>query len=277
MEDVKVHYNSDKPAQLQAHAYAQGTEIHIAPGQENHLPHEAWHIVQQKSGRVKQTLQIKDGVSVNNDAGLEREADIMGNISMQKAQTNTSFNEQVTQSESSYKSSLDYKPGIIQKTDDDHTTLGADPALWSPADHKKVKENLYSRLRDAKDRALAIAKAYALAKGAPAAIHNIKLEDFEITQRAQTGYGRIPVEQVYSLRQGQVAASGNDNRREWIITVDIDDPPYSPGGQRPHVGYTVVVRSIGANAVGVPRDIGHVWLDAVPAGRGALRGVNIWG
>ena len=32
MDDVKVHYNSDKPAQLQAHAYAQGTDIHVASG-----------------------------------------------------------------------------------------------------------------------------------------------------------------------------------------------------------------------------------------------------
>jgi len=33
MDDVKVHYNSDRPAQLQAHAYAQATDIHVAPGQ----------------------------------------------------------------------------------------------------------------------------------------------------------------------------------------------------------------------------------------------------
>jgi len=30
--DVKVHYNSDKPAQLQALDYAQGTDIHVGPG-----------------------------------------------------------------------------------------------------------------------------------------------------------------------------------------------------------------------------------------------------
>ena len=48
LDDVKVHKNSDKPAQLQAHAYAQGTDIHLGPGQEKHLPHEAWHVVQQK-------------------------------------------------------------------------------------------------------------------------------------------------------------------------------------------------------------------------------------
>ncbi len=78
MNDVRVHHNSDKPAQLQAHAYAQGTEIHLASGQEKHLPHEAWHVVQQKQGRVKPTMQMKGKVDVNDDAGLEKEADVIG-------------------------------------------------------------------------------------------------------------------------------------------------------------------------------------------------------
>jgi len=77
MDDVQVHYNSVKPSQLQALAYAQGTDIHIAPGQEQHLPHEAWHVVQQKQGRVQPTIQIQ-GVNINDNEGLEREADIMG-------------------------------------------------------------------------------------------------------------------------------------------------------------------------------------------------------
>jgi hypothetical protein len=47
------------PGQLQAHAFAQGTDIHIAPGQERHLPHEAWHVVQQRKGRVKPTMQLQ--------------------------------------------------------------------------------------------------------------------------------------------------------------------------------------------------------------------------
>lgn len=83
MDDVKVHYNSGKPAQLQAHAFAQGTDIHLGSGQEKHLPHEAWHVVQQKQGRVKPTLQMKGGVNVNDDEVLEREADKMGARSMQ--------------------------------------------------------------------------------------------------------------------------------------------------------------------------------------------------
>lgn len=75
LDDVHVHYNSSKPAQVQALAYTQGTEIHVGPGQERHLAHEAWHVVQQKQGRVKPTLQAK-GVKINDDDGLEREADV---------------------------------------------------------------------------------------------------------------------------------------------------------------------------------------------------------
>lgn len=78
VDDVRVHYNSSKPSQLNAHAYAQGPEIYLGPGQEKHLPHEAWHVVQQKQGRVKTTMQMKDGVNLNDDMGLEREADEMG-------------------------------------------------------------------------------------------------------------------------------------------------------------------------------------------------------
>lgn len=77
MDDVKVHYNSSKPAQLQALAYTQGTEIHVAPGQQKHLAHEAWHVVQQKQGRVRPDTQIR-GMAVNNNRTLEHEADAMG-------------------------------------------------------------------------------------------------------------------------------------------------------------------------------------------------------
>jgi len=77
LDDVKVHYNSAEPSQLHALAYTQGTEIHVGPGQEKHLPHEAWHTVQQKQGRVSATTQMR-GVSINDDQALEREADVMG-------------------------------------------------------------------------------------------------------------------------------------------------------------------------------------------------------
>lgn len=77
MDDVKVHRNSSKPAQLQAEAYAQGSDIHLAPGKEKHLAHETWHVAQQKQGRVKPTMN-KGGTPINDSPKLEREADSMG-------------------------------------------------------------------------------------------------------------------------------------------------------------------------------------------------------
>ena len=77
LSDVRVHRNSGKPAQLNALAYAQGNEIHLGPGQEQHLPHEAWHVVQQRQGRVSETVQLA-GVGINDEVRLEREADLMG-------------------------------------------------------------------------------------------------------------------------------------------------------------------------------------------------------
>ncbi len=77
LSPVRVHYNSARPAQLYAHAYTQGTDIHVAPSQEKHLPHEGWHVVQQMQGRVKPTIEA-GGVSINDDRGLENEAEVMG-------------------------------------------------------------------------------------------------------------------------------------------------------------------------------------------------------
>ena len=79
---VRVKTNSSNPAQLNALAYTQGQDIHVAPGQEKHLPHEGWHAVQQMQGRVNPTTQAK-GVSINDDAALEREADVMGAKALQ--------------------------------------------------------------------------------------------------------------------------------------------------------------------------------------------------
>lgn len=77
MSDVQVHKNSSKPTDIGAHAFTQGTDIHLAPGQEQHLPHEAWHVVQQMQGRVQPTTNI-GGTPVNDSPALEKEADVMG-------------------------------------------------------------------------------------------------------------------------------------------------------------------------------------------------------
>ena len=92
MGDVQVHYNSAQPAQLKAHAFAQGNNIHLGPGQEKHLPHEAWHVVQQKQGRVQPTVQMKDQM-INDDQSLETEADTMGakTLAFGNAESNSNF------------------------------------------------------------------------------------------------------------------------------------------------------------------------------------------
>lgn len=74
---VKVHRDSPRPAALGALAYAQGSEIHLGPGQDRHLPHEAWHLVQQAQGRVAKTASLA-GVAINDQTLLEQEADAMG-------------------------------------------------------------------------------------------------------------------------------------------------------------------------------------------------------
>lgn len=82
MDHVRVHYDSPHPEQVGALAYTQGSDIHVAPGQEQHLPHEAWHVVQQAQGRVQPTLHT-NGVAINDDAGLEQEADRFGAEALQ--------------------------------------------------------------------------------------------------------------------------------------------------------------------------------------------------
>jgi uncharacterized protein DUF4157 len=77
LDDVDVHHNSPAPGRLLAAAYTQGSEIHLAPGREADLAHEAWHVVQQKRGVVHATGRVA-GAPINNSPALEREADAMG-------------------------------------------------------------------------------------------------------------------------------------------------------------------------------------------------------
>ena len=86
LSGVRVNYNSPKPAQVNALAYTQGQAIEVAPGQERHLPHEAWHAVQQMQGRVRETMEV-NGVGVNDNRSLEREADVMGHRAVQMRST----------------------------------------------------------------------------------------------------------------------------------------------------------------------------------------------
>lgn len=136
LNDVKVHYNSSKPAQMKALAYTQGTDIHLAPGQEKHLGHEAWHVVQQKQGRVEPTAQLK-GININNNQALEHEADVMSAKAVQlKAIDNSS--------------SIQWKQpnnvAIQLKSED------APMQFWGLGQHKKITEEAFELARKSKYR-----------------------------------------------------------------------------------------------------------------------------
>jgi hypothetical protein len=89
MEGVEVRYGSDVPAMYQALAFAEGDVIHLSAGQEKLLPHEAWHVAQQRLGKVKANTRMA-GKPVNTDPALEEEADVMGAKAMQVAISPTS-------------------------------------------------------------------------------------------------------------------------------------------------------------------------------------------
>jgi hypothetical protein len=82
---VRVHEQSEDAVALGARAYTQGTEVHFAPGQyqpgtpagNELIAHELTHVVQQVEGRVGATAEL-DGVAINHDDTLEREADDLG-------------------------------------------------------------------------------------------------------------------------------------------------------------------------------------------------------
>lgn len=78
LDDVRVHYHSDKPAKLGALAYTQGTQVHIAPGQEGYLRHELGHVVQQKLGLVRPNARYPGGPALNTEEALEQQADAIG-------------------------------------------------------------------------------------------------------------------------------------------------------------------------------------------------------
>ena len=88
MNDVNVHYNSSEPKKVNAHAFARGNDIHLASGQERHLPHEAWHVAQQKQGRVGPTSEV-NGNKINDNQSLESEADAMAQKIVVEGKNNT--------------------------------------------------------------------------------------------------------------------------------------------------------------------------------------------
>ena len=78
LDDVRIIYNSDRPARLDAAAYTQGNRVYIGPGQERYLSHELGHVLQQKAGLVQAKARSGSSVRINEDPVLERQADEIG-------------------------------------------------------------------------------------------------------------------------------------------------------------------------------------------------------
>lgn len=82
--NVKINVGQEAPS-IGALAFTKGENIYFAPGQYNPdtpdgqklLGHELTHVVQQRKGKVEANTQI-NGLPVNNELHLEREADQMG-------------------------------------------------------------------------------------------------------------------------------------------------------------------------------------------------------
>ncbi len=88
--DVRITYNSEKPAAFGAAAYTKGREIYIAPGADNCLEHEAGHIVQQSLGLVKPS-GYRGGEPFNNDPRLEQQASAPTSIPLVPTATPPAF------------------------------------------------------------------------------------------------------------------------------------------------------------------------------------------
>jgi hypothetical protein len=81
---VRVHQGPEADA-IGARAFTHGSDIHFGAGEyqpgarggDELLGHELAHVVQQSQGRVEATAQAK-GLPVNDDGGLEHEADVAG-------------------------------------------------------------------------------------------------------------------------------------------------------------------------------------------------------
>lgn len=74
LNDVKVHYNSQKPREIGARGFTYGEDIYLAQGEEECLPHELAHVVQQKKGLGQSATREHDDNSLSDK---EIDADLL--------------------------------------------------------------------------------------------------------------------------------------------------------------------------------------------------------
>ncbi|GLR16694.1 eCIS core domain-containing protein [Portibacter lacus] len=153
--NVNIHSNSSKAQGMGAQAYAQGNDVHFAPGKYNPesqsgqelLGHELTHVVQQRQGRVQPTTQMK-GQNVNADQSLENEADHMGKKAASGVSTNMGRGNLTNTNDTLQGSFLDDPIGAIGEV-----VNGVKDAIGDATNTRENEAEL-----DAKEDAAALAK-----------------------------------------------------------------------------------------------------------------------
>ena len=84
LSNVRVHYNSDLPEEIGAHAYTQGSDIYLARGMERHLAHETGHVIQQMKGEVQSNSSVA-GSGYNDSTALESQASLLSSMALSGA------------------------------------------------------------------------------------------------------------------------------------------------------------------------------------------------
>ena len=208
MDDVKVHYNSDKPAQLKAHAYAQGTDIHLGAGQEQHLPHEAWHVVQQKQNRVTPTLQMKGGAQVNDSPALEQEADVMGAKALQMKCSPCEVKQATPEGNQTQLKTAQLKSNTIQrftKWDDSGKTYRVSDDSTAAVVEGYPNHELYAKA----------GKAKASNKKLQSVGSGIELEEESTTKQVPKGSGTETLKKVVPINKTQSGKNKGEDMEIW--------------------------------------------------------------
>lgn len=271
MDNVKVHYNSAQPAQLNALAYAQGSDIHVAPGQEQHLPHEAWHVVQQAQDRVKPTMQMKEGVPVNADKGLEHEADVMGVKALEPAVQlkNLSKEESLLQGKFA---PVDLQPPVLQRYRTPAGTTNAGMLISNNEGIIQVdRKNVYAKARSA----LAAVNSYVTVMGGTTkkgkALQRVTLEWNPQNVPARSHHEKVSE----ANRDGHFTRSFADCHRSAQTVmgsssggeVDTENPVISSAGRREIVPSTTRLEAKGKHLEGAHANRGAYafFVRAMPA------------
>ncbi len=214
LSGVRVHYNSSKPSSINALAYTEGQDIHVGPGQEKYLPHEGWHAVQQLQGRVKPIKQIKS-VSINDDKGLENEADVMGQKSLsvnRQFGEKQKLNERNTPLQKVAQKSTNYILTVTQ-----HVPLRSAPGDTSatPGDFIEIDDGLLSVNRGTNMELLNSQQDWIEVRGEAVVSNNSSPSDLDVSAGIRSGW---------ILRsESNLEASTNTMTENLRVAQDLDD------------------------------------------------------